>query len=249
MKNNTTKLLFIALLGIFANNLSAQSCTPDANINQHGYYPDKLDSATEQLAYSMTIQLYSKRDTAIANPLGPGTVNATIDSLIIQRITGLPAGLTYVCNPPNCRYPSLKTGCVNIFGTTPNSSAGNYPLIIEVLVKATLGGSFKQNFPQNVEDFNIVVKDDNVAATNEILGGLLSIYPNPTINEINIINPNFVGFDVQLISITGQVLLDQHSSKTVNTALDTQNLANGIYTLLIKTADGQNYFNKIQITH
>jgi len=243
MKNLTITFLLISFLSLCSGALIGQSCTPDVTINQHGYYPDKLDTATEQLAYSMTIQAYSKRDTSFQG------ISATIDSIIIERITGLPSGLSYVCNPPNCRFPSLKTGCINIFGTTPNGSAGNYPLVIEVLVKATAGGSFKQTFRQDVNDFDIVVKDDNVAGNSSIIEGLLSIYPNPTNHEINIINPNFVQFNVQLISISGQVLVDQPASKTVNTAINTANLATGIYTMLIKTLAGQIYDHKIQVIH
>jgi len=243
MKNLILYLVLFGTFYTFKSALFAQNCTPDITIKEHGYYPSKLDTATENIQYSMTIQLYSKRDTTI------GTINATIDSIILDRITGLPNGLTYACNPPNCRYPSLKTGCINIFGTPATGSAGNYPLVIEVTVKATAGGSFKQNFPQKVEDFDIVVQDNTVGLPAEIVQGLLSIYPNPSTHEINIVNPNFLQFDIQLVAMSGQVLINQKSSKTVNTALSTTNLPNGIYNLLIKTIDGQVYSTKIQVIH
>jgi hypothetical protein len=52
-------------------------------------------------------------------------------------ITGLPEGLTFICNPPTCLFEAGVPGCVSIEGTT-DVAVGLYDLLITADVVTTL---------------------------------------------------------------------------------------------------------------
>ncbi len=55
----------------------------------------------------------------------------SLDSVIVESVDGLPAGLSLECNPTNCVYPSNFFGCAIIKGTPDASNTpGDYNLTI-----------------------------------------------------------------------------------------------------------------------
>src|SRR5690606_26045929 len=56
----------------------------------------------------------------------------SLDSIVVENVTGLPPGLTFVCANPQCQFLGGTTSCGIISGTPPNGSAGLYPLTIEL---------------------------------------------------------------------------------------------------------------------
>lgn len=203
------KILTLVFIAFLTNSAFGQSCTPDISINTHGYYPDKLDTAQETVAYNMTMQVYSKRDTMVDNPLGGGKVNATIDSIIITSVLGLPPGLAFICNPSNCRFVSLKTHCINIYGTPPQGSSMYYPLDIKATAKVTVGGSYKTTVNESITDFGIFVKDDHISSVETVNNNSMAVYPNPASACFNMYNKRAVEGVVRIYSSTGTLVLEQ----------------------------------------
>lgn len=56
-----------------------------------------------------------------------------------NAITGLPFGLTYSCQPPNCFFGGQRPACLQIYGT-PSGSPGTFDLIITAQIYHTVGG-------------------------------------------------------------------------------------------------------------
>lgn len=230
MKKLILTFVLFSSLGL----IYAQSCIPNTSITNSGYFPRILDSAQEMSAYNMTIQVRSQRDTMVSNPFGPGTINATIDSIIVTGVSGMPAGLNYICNPNNCRFVSLKTHCVNIYGMPAQGSAGIYPLSISVSVKVVVGGVIPQTINENINDFSIYVKDDNINSLANISNPQwLDVYPNPSNGKLNIANKNKVIGDLKIYDFQGKLILQQSLTAFSIQEIDIAMLPNGIYQAVV----------------
>ena len=93
------------------------------------------------------------------------------------------------------------------------------------------------------------VVDDLVSTNTPDWAGLVSVYPNPTAGWVNVALPNdalgstdlrFMVFDA-----TGRLVLEQQTAAQKQTALDWSVLADGLYTLLIRTERGQAAFKVV----
>ncbi|HIO67512.1 MAG TPA: PKD domain-containing protein [Flavobacteriales bacterium] len=139
---NKLLTLLVLLLMVGTITVSAQSCTPDAQYTAVGIYPDTLvglPCAQTTVLYQTTITVITPTDSLY--DLGPplGTINATIDSIVVQdntgdgiAVNGLPPGFAYVCNPPSCSWPGGSTGCILLIGTPGTGDAGTYNVVVEV---------------------------------------------------------------------------------------------------------------------
>jgi len=233
------KILTLTIL--IASNLilMGQSCTPDNNINTAGYYPAELDSAQEMSAYNMTMQVYSNRDTMVDNPFGSGQVAATIDSILVEGVTGMPPGLNYICNPSDCRFVSLKTHCINIYGTPTQGSAGSYPLTINIRAKVTVNGSFKTSVTEEITNFAIIVKDDDISALSRIkTTDAIKVYPNPSQNALNIENLRASAGMIHIYAADGREVAKYTLEHKKTLKIDNSNWKTGIYTIKLTYADG-----------
>ncbi len=232
-KNFLTAALFSFVI-VLCNLIQAQSCTPNTSINTHGYYPASLDTATEGEMYSMTMHAYSKRDTSVDNPFGGGKVNATIDSIIVDQVIGLPAGIGYICNPANCRFVSLKTHCINLFGTPSAGTAGNHPLEIKVTAKATIAGGFKTNQEESIFGFAVFVKQGKTSAVKGLqVGKELKVYPNPSHNRFNFKNLLNQNASIRLYGLNGQLIQELSGEGKGSQAVDASKWANSLYKVII----------------
>ncbi len=55
-----------------------------------------------------------------------------LDSVVVNKVTGLPAGLQYGCSPPNCVFKKKTIGCASIYGTpTAAVVPGKFALVIQ----------------------------------------------------------------------------------------------------------------------
>lgn len=219
--------------------LYGQSCIPDTSIKQPGYYPSELDTAQEMLMYSMTMQVRSNRDTMVDNPFGPGQIAATIDSIIVDSVAGIPPGINYICNPSNCRFVSEKTHCINLFGTPVQGSAGNYPMVIYVTAKATIGGGFKTSVTEQIRDFGIVVRDDNISLNHRVIeNGAIKIYPNPAKGDIHIENLKNKNGVIHVFNGEGKVIEKHPIYGNQKILVNNERWHSGIYTIRLSYSDG-----------
>ena len=166
---NKLLALLVLLLMVGTITVSAQSCTPDAQYTAVGIYPDTLvglPCAQTTVLYQTTITLITPTDSLY--DLGPplGTINATIDSIVVQdntgdgiAVNGLPPGFAYVCNPPSCSWPGGSTGCILLIGTPGIGDVGTYNVVVEVdaYVQELVGFGNPPINMDKVDQYSIVV--------------------------------------------------------------------------------------------
>jgi hypothetical protein len=183
MKKVFTLILLIVLIG---NKIAFSQCTPNPAITQPGIFPDSATGLTPAVINQPYLQVMQMRvpvDTVVS--IGPLPVTVPIVSIELMSFTGLPAGLSYSCNPASCVYPGGSNGCVAITGTPTVS--GHFPLIAVTKTIATVFGvatpqydtlnyyyldvttasglseagvptlSMSQNMPNPTEDFTTII--------------------------------------------------------------------------------------------
>ena len=156
-------LCVVALLFLYSNNFStalfAQNCTPDTAFADAplGLYPTPFDAvvfpeggladfpATIGIPYELTFTV-KLTDRISVSPL-----DLDVDSFALlnsDAIIGLPIGLDYACNPPNCVFPDTALGCIIISGTPIEANRiGDYNLQISGQLFANGEDTFDFNFP------------------------------------------------------------------------------------------------------
>ena len=150
-------LLFIS--STFTHSLFAQNCTPDSTFADAplGLYPTPFDEsvfpdggladfpATIGLPYELTFTV------KLTDRVNIPPFNFDLDSFALNNsdaIIGLPLGLDYACNPPNCVFPDSVLGCIIILGTPLEANPeGDYNLQIMGQLFANGDDSLDFSFP------------------------------------------------------------------------------------------------------
>ncbi len=148
MKN----FLLLSIICFLTINLHAQdtpACEPDTSFRtaDAGVYPLPLsemfpdqgitDSARIGEPFNFVFTVVTPDSISI--PFGPVVISSPLDSITIQpdtAIMGLPKGIDYACNPPNCTFSSEEVlGCIVLSGTpTDTTDHGDNPLSIQAAV-------------------------------------------------------------------------------------------------------------------
>src|SRR5437868_3192326 len=100
-------ILLVTAVSLMTSGAFSQ-CVPDTSIthNVPGTYPDTVQNLPHAIVgtpYQAVMQLKVKTDTMIT--VGGFPVHACIDSIVIDSVSGLPAGYTFSCNPSTCSFP------------------------------------------------------------------------------------------------------------------------------------------------
>jgi len=150
-------LLFIA--SIFPQFSNAQNCVPDTSLQNapFGLYPTPFDAdvfpdgglmdfpATIGQPYELTFTV--KMTDSINIP----PFNVDLDKYELDNqdgILGLPLGLEYACDPPNCSFQDSTLGCIIISGTPIAANpVGNFNLQFQGQIFANGDDSLVFNFP------------------------------------------------------------------------------------------------------
>lgn len=177
-----------------------------------------------------------------------GGQNFSVDSLALDlegAIDGLPNGLDYACNPPNCVFLPDSAGCFVISGTTDASvTPGDFEIDINLnafnsLLPMSIGISYPDDLGDDDLAYIINVSGSDTCgistATSVLKQNLLStISPNPTSDFAELKIDADQAFDLQLtiMDLLGRV----HTQRKVtidagqNTIpLQLQNMVQGIY--------------------
>jgi hypothetical protein len=175
-------------------------------------------------------------------------------------VTGMPTGLNYACNPPNCHFPANTLGCVVIRGTAATTNApGAFPLVI-ALKLYTFIAAVDVTFPGALfpGDYTLTLLATNSTAcrlaNNELEGKISEVknLPNPfgTYTDIQIQSSVNDEFQFDVFDVTGQKVAHKTMPLTAgeNTyRFEAGNLANGIYIYTISKGD-QKFSNKMVIS-
>lgn len=229
------KRLLLVITAIAGFNFANAQCTPDPQYTQPGIFPDSATNfmpAFETVAYSQTVTAVVPSDTCVVIFTPPCT-NLSMDSVVVESVTGLPPGMTFVCDNPDCQFPGGQTGCAIITGTPPLGSAGDYQLTIDL--NAYVGGFGVPN-PYTLTYYHIEVFPNNVGVADqeEINFAVKQNKPNPfdeiTSIEYTLTESAKVTFEVY--NLVGELV----DSKSMNGTkgnnrlqFDGSELANGAY--------------------
>ena len=202
-------LLVLMVLGFM---VSAQ-CTPDTTIQNAGIFPPmgsipvgtkiQLPEATVGVIYDQVIQVVIPVDTLI-DTLG-STFTATVDSMVVTNVSGLPAGITYSCNNSNCSWEGGTNGCIQLTGTPAAGSAGVYPLSVEVT-----GHVLLFNIPLSgqdvITDFQILVNPS--VGIQEVGANEIVVYPNPGQGMMNwrYPSPRAENVELRIYNVLGKLV-------------------------------------------
>ena len=259
--------LVIGFFAFFVTTVNAQTpvCKPDTiryRDSLSGVYPlpyidsvrpnggiDKVACLTKAYSFVWTIKV---GDTlTVPNPFGAGTIQVPLDSVLIGKssaIAGMPTGLSYACNPPNCVWKKQTYGCVALSGSPAATNAiKTYPLVISG--KAYPGGFYASLFPNGYDltfpgaiapgsyDLKVYAANDTRCTTaaddlTEVSG--MTAVPNPTNGKTVIRIESTVSdkFTFNVTDLLGRRVISrplsiQSGQNTFD--LDVTGLPNGIY--------------------
>lgn len=231
----TMKRIFTLFAGLFlAAAAYAQPCVPDAQYTSPGIYPDtitNLPPVAVGVAYSGVISAVVPADTSYMG------FTATIDSINVTEIVGLPTGFTWSGNPSGglvpVSIPGGTSGCIAIMGTANAGQVGTYPLLIKVTTYGVVMG-MPMNLPDTVRGFKLVVGSVGMEDNTNQAFGVIDLYPNPAANVANIVisNNETSMVDITINDMVGRVV--SSTSHKVNAgetsiALNVANLPEGVY--------------------
>lgn len=244
-------IIAIFILGLTTGSVYAQ-CTPDATLQSTGTRPNVLSNANVGVPYSQIIHYFIVKDTMVYVPPPVGqTLNTSVDTLWITGIVGLPDGFTYACHNSDCKILGGTTGCATITGTPKTGSAGIYPLLVLIRIRATamLGPlPISQTVNDTNARYSLVVNYPSGKA--ELYGAdELLVYPNPSREEIQIKVPSGLGnSQMEITDLEGKLLLEHSltASHEVN-KVDIRGLKSGLYILRVQ-AQGKVLTRKFAVT-
>lgn len=221
----------ITLLAIsLSTSLWAQDCIPDTSLKKPGYKPDSLPPAIINIAYKQTITVQSFKDTY--RMIGSVKIPVTIDSIIVTSIKNLPAGITYKCLHPKCRFLPLINSCVELSGTP--QQPGIYPIKIMITAYAKLNGTTAINQKDSITKFRMIVNGTaNTKLQSVSPDEQLVVYPNPASGRLHV----FAGWNthasqIAIYNTTGKNTMLKPVSTVNNTLIyNIEGLPQGIYFL------------------
>lgn len=263
MKKVLLTLLAILPLAL----LNAQTCEPDqAYADSTGVYPLPSAGISE---CAVVGEPYEFRFTvavgdSISVPLLGSTVTLPIDSVVVNSVAGLPAGINYVCDPGSCSFPANSLGCATLTGTPLSSVApGDYPLTITgTAYFPVFPSTFEITFPGDFFPGEYILRvlansseDCGLVSSNEELKEKvsLSVSPNPTAGPFNLnINAGLSGnFHLRVVDFLGKSV-HQSTVNLVNgenrIAFDGSAFSNGLYILVLENELGK-VSQKVLIQH
>lgn len=253
MKKNL--LLFTLFLG-FVFHLNAQddvACMPDSTFRDSSQvvFPRPLDPSTllggieafpacigepYELVFSFILG-----DSAEISGLGVDLIQAQIETT--GAVEGLPEGLNYFCNPPDCIFQDTVLGCIVIRGTpTENNQVGVSDLVITAQLTASI---FPEPITETIPgqiitgEYNFVLNEAGAcqtSSTTDFLANNLTLAntPNPVIDNTLIeLSAEISGdFQFQVYDLAGQLMHRQKvtlSSGYNAFEYNASNLGEGMY--------------------
>ena len=241
----------------------APACTPDSAAQPRpgiSPSPANIPCVVDGAPFNQTLQVQCPAyfDTVINLGITSYPLTVTVDSMELDSVVNLPAGLTWVKFPN--RLKGGQNGCLTFSGTT-NAAPGYYHLtwygtawVTEPygLGHKTVTGSLNRygyvNYYLNV----IASAGDSCIPYNPYINGINDL--NPLLNTAITVSPNpsngvftlklnagsRVTGQVEIIDVTGRTVFSQDVDLIglENMNIDISKCTKGIYTVMLKTANG-----------
>jgi len=188
-------------------------------------------------------------DSATVNGFNVNLIEAQIAT--VDAIEGLPEGINYFCNPPDCIFPDTTLGCIVLTGTpTEGNTPGVNKLVISASITADILGTFNTTIPGPLfaGEYNLTVNEMGGCAsvsTNDFLAEYIALAnsPNPVIDRTMIeVSSDISGdFQFKVFDVAGKLLHNQNIELTTgyNTfEYDASDLGSGLYIYAIGNETG-----------
>ena len=271
-------LLFISMLVAGATTGFAQksASVPNALLDTTATAPTFLPSDTIVMvqtmggSFSQVFSVYIPTNLSMPISLQgqSQTVTASLDSVHIDSISGVPPGFTLTCGTPSCMVKGGQKGCFTLTGTMPMTNNILYKLGVMITPYGQLTGQFASfaqlaGISSALPDALALVGAMPAAATYKVevgtpvitgiqdfsLNGAFNVnqnIPNP-FDGSTAINFNAAGngnINFIVTDILGRQVYDTNINASVgaNTFVFTTDLANGSY--FFSLSDGKNTITK-----
>ena len=249
-------LSFFACLFAITSYAQPTSCVPDEMYRDStfGVYPAPLSANNPDGGIPITACINMPWDFAITVKIpeevvlqGTPVTLFSVEVALEGAVSGLPDGLTYSCNPPDCIFePTDTLGCINVYGTT-TGPAGQYDVTIATNIKSSfLPTGFPVVLPSNIiagaeGNYFINVVDETdpdcfVSNVDELLGEKFQVrnLPNPfgAFTNVEIRAEQNDELEFRVYDVFGKLLhsRDVEVFTGKNTfQFDGSNLENGVY--------------------
>lgn len=225
------KRLFTLFAGLLLTAAAiAQPCTPDAQYTSPGIYPDtvtNLPPVSVGVAYTGVITAVVPTDTSYMG------FTATIDSIGVTEIQGLPSGFTWAASTATGFFPGGTSGCIGIVGTAVAGQEGTYHLLIKVSISGVAMG-MPITLPDTVNGYKLVIGTVGYGVNDYYTFGVTEMYPNPATDIANIVITNNETSDVS-INITDMIgrtvssSVHQVNAGENTVALNVESMPEGVY--------------------
>jgi len=166
-------------------------------------------------------------------------------------VAGLPEGVNYFCNPPDCIFQDTTLGCIVLKGTpTENNIPGMNQLVITATVAADGLGTITETIPGRIftGEYNLMINEAGgceSVSTNDYLAQNLSLanIPNPVIDQTMIeVSADISGtFQFTVFDVAGKLMHSEQILLTTGYNTFTYNAADlnaGMYIYAISNGMG-----------
>ncbi len=183
-------------------------------------------------------------------------INITNASIATTNaITGLPTGISYLCNPPNCVFNANTLGCILLYGTPTNPAQA--PDTLDLKIKANISGTvfgspanIPIDFPGPIAPGNYYLRmfssGNCLTAAYDFGSPITSVKntPNP-FDQMTLIEVESAvagGFHFEVLNLVGQRVHSQMvelSTGTNQFTFDAGKLPNGSYYYSLSNLSGK----------
>lgn len=213
------KLYFLTFLFSFFTVVTALSqCVPDSNMTGDYSPPINvgLPDAYVGQNYESAIYIRVPADTVFNN-----LFTLTVDSLVLEDVTGLPAGLSFSCNTADCKILGGDFGCINLVGFPSDSTqVGDHPLVANFLFY--LSGAVNTSVAYSISDYTLTLNAFTGVRPSVAKSLRFEVAPNPaSVNSsLNFELPNNESYNLRIYSLLG--------AEIANVSIKANNGMNGL---------------------
>ena len=229
------KLLAILIFICLGVELYAQNCTPDQNITEPGIYPAYIDTGVVGSSYEHILQILAIKDTSVT--IANQTVSATVDSVVLHQVLGMPNSFSYSCEPASCAFTYQSVGCIKFTGEPTAAEEGEHPLELIITSYAKLGVT---PFPvkDTLRNFRLVIQDSNLSRISELAEQSIQLYPNPVQESPIHVYSRFSCEDWSIYNDHGQLVASEKTEHPSNFKINMEALPKGVYYIRFSTSKG-----------
>lgn len=205
-------------------------CVPDTTNKIPGFYPAQFPDGYVNQPYSATTTVLSITDTVVFGQ------KVVIDSMVLNNVIGLPAGITHTCLNNSCVFLPKVHSCV-LFSGTPTQS-GTFPLKLAIKIYAKVMGTLPYTRVDTIKSYSLTIIGANAVEglTKEmyfirptVVDNHLEVFTSVVSNEmVNMGNTPaaFIVFDA-----TGRKISVDFQKETFGFSANTSSLTPGVYWL------------------